>query len=204
MRAPIIASIHALLALTFTSEARAALTLPEAPLPPPRDIRETGESPLYYRIPPRFVGISFRIGFGGNGRLALDGAQGKIAFAFDVLAGASFRFSRTSKLGALAELGYTYIGFGEHLAQLGLGLLLHGPREPDEDDPRRGVIGVALVPHGVLGSNTGHVEYGERTDLLFSVGVLGVDLGHQLTMLGDHPTHQIHVSFMFVTFDGVR
>lgn len=178
------------------------LTLTEPALPPPRDVHETGESPHYYRLPPNLVGAAFRLGLGMHYRLPLNGDTGKVAFAFEVLTGVSVRFYRGSKAGALIEGGYSYIGFGEHLAQMGLGFLVRDLGPPGFDDkPRHGAIAVGLLPRFVVGTAKGELTYGERSGLLLVFWGFGLELGHQLTLTNGHPTHELHLTFATAGFD---
>lgn len=202
----------ALLALLLTltlwpSRATAQdLVLPEPTGAPRRVIEEQGESPLYYRRSPRYVFPMFRTAVGVQGRLPIGDVEGGIAFTVGVEAGVAVRFHRSARFGAMFEGGYTYVGFSEHLADAGLGLILWGLGSPiferyGQVDPP-GPVKIALVPHAVAGRAYGGAAYGARTSLMAFYWIAGFELAHQVLLLPERQVHEIHAVFTFLSLVG--
>lgn len=173
------------------------LLLPTPTAPEPRIIAEQGPSPLHYRKSPRVVLPTFRTGFGVQLRLPTDGITGKAAFTADAYFGSTFRFGRDAPTGIITEIGYSYVGFSEHLISVGLGIL-HGlglpPKPPGESQPL-GRMRIGIIPHGFIGYAYGGFAYGARTSLVLGYWIYGIELAHQLVFAGPRQIHEIHLVF---------
>jgi hypothetical protein len=188
------------------ASAQGTLRWPEPTAPPTRAIDEQGPSPLYYRIPPNIILGSLRLGLGANARVAQGGEEGGWAFALDVLGGAAVRFGRASRFGLWGELGYSYVGFSEHLVSLGVGPMAHkiGPAlfsYSDEPDPP-GSMTIAVIPRALLGSAFGELGVGARTGVIFALSFYGLEVAHQLLFVGARRVHEIHIAFTSAGFFG--
>ena len=182
------------------------LHLPEPTLTPRRVIEEQGPSPLHYRRSPRYVFPMIRTGIGAQGRLPTGDLEGKVAFTFDVDVGVAVRFGRGARVGMMVEGGYSYVGFSEHLANAGLGLIVWGLGSPiaaqyGQADPP-GPVKIALVPHALVGSAYGGTAYGARTSLIAIYWVAGFELAHQILVIGERQVHEIHTVFTFTSMFG--
>ncbi|UQA55424.1 hypothetical protein [Polyangium aurulentum] len=205
MKAAFLFVLLALLLLPSRAAAQ-ALYLPEPTTTPRRVIEEQGPSPLYYRRSPRYVLPILRSAIGAQGRIATGDLEGKFAFTFDVDVGMAVRFTRGARVGAMLEGGYSYVGFSEHLANLGLGLIVWGLGSPileryGQVDPP-GPVKIALVPHALLGSAYGGTAYGARTSLMAIYWVAGFELAHQILVIGQRQVHEIHTVLTFATMLG--
>lgn len=189
----------AALAMLFVAAPAAAqeLQIPPVTAPEPRIIVEQGESPLHYRRSPKIFIPTIRLGLGLQGRIATENITAKVAFALDVHFGGAFRFGRGASTGLLTEVGYSYIGFSEHLASLGLGIL-HGigpvPRS-SEGSRSLGRPRFGIVPHAILGSAYGGFGIGARSSLILGYWVYGVEFAHQVLFVGPQTFHEIHIVF---------
>jgi hypothetical protein len=202
------ALLAALISLTLWPARAAAqeLVLPEPTAAPRRVIEEHGQSPLYYRQSPRYVFPMFRTGIGAQGRLPIGDVEGGVAFTADVEVGLAVRFHRSARFGAMFEGGYSYVGFSEHLANAGLGLILWGLGSPiltryGQVDPP-GPVKIALVPHALAGRAYGHAAYGARTSLMAFYWLAGFELAHQVLQLPERQVHEIHTVSTFVSLLG--
>lgn len=202
MRALAPATIAAVIALPSVVAAQTqTLKFPEPSAPAPRVVTEKSPSDAYYRLPrPGAIG-TFRFGIGTQVRVP-DGEQEGVAyFALDVLGGAAFRFTRTSRAGVWIEGGYSYVSASEHLASLGVGPILYkfGP-SVFEREGKRGDVSVALVPRALVGAIEGGLALGARTSFVLSFYAFGLDLGHQYALVRDRGIHEIHIAFTSIGF----
>jgi hypothetical protein len=104
----------------------------------------------------------------------------------------------------LAEAGYSYVGFSEHLASLGIGVL-HGigrPPAPPGESPPLGRMRIGFVPHALLGQAYGGVAVGARTSMLLGYWVYGLELAHQVLFVDTRQVHEIHLSFTGISLLG--
>ncbi len=165
--------------------------------PEPRVITEQGPSPVHYRHSPRIVLPTMRIGPGLHVRIPTGNITAKVAFALDLYGGVTIRFGRGASTGMLAEAGYSYVGFSEHLASLGIGVL-HGlgrpPAPPDESRPL-GRRRIGFVPHMLVGWAYGGPAFGARTSLILGYRIYGVEFAHQVLFVGPRQIHEIHLAF---------
>jgi hypothetical protein len=202
MRALAPAFIAAVMALPSVAAAQTrTLKFPEPLAPAPRVVMEKSPSDVYYRLPrPGGIG-TFRFGIGTQVRVP-DGEQEGVAyFALDVLVGAAFRFTRTSRAGVWIEGGYSYVSSSEHLASLGLGPILYkfGPSVFDREG-KRGDVSIAIVPRALVGVIEGGLALGARTSCVLSFHAFGFDLGHQYALVRDRGIHEIHIAFTSIAF----
>lgn len=186
--------------------------LPDVEVPEREAVLERGPSPLYHRLAEEPVEGWSRLGLGvhvglpsGPDDAFADATEGA-AFSLDVLGGVEITFDRLAPASIVAELGYSYVYEETHWFVAGFGPALHrlGPSE-DRNDPRPGgAIGVAIVPHVVVGSTEGHAAYGVRTSLLVRWSALGIELAHQVVRVEDldRTVHELHLMFS-PTFSGV-
>jgi hypothetical protein len=174
------------------------LQIAEPVAPKPSIISEQGPSPLYYRQSPRIVSPTIRISPGLHVRIPAYNVTAKAAFALDIYAGATIRFGRGASTGILAEGGYSYVGFSEHLASLGLGVLHgigHSPKTPRGASQPLGRRRIGFVPHALAGYAYGAPAIGARTSLLLGYWVYGAELAHQVLFVGTRQIHEIHLAF---------
>jgi hypothetical protein len=180
--------------------------LPEVEVPERHAVREVGESPFYYRIPDTTVAAWSRSAIGAQVTLPTNEEADAFArateggrFSFDLLGGVEISFDRREPFSVVAELGYSYVYERSHWFVVGLGPGLHGvgPTSEPEDPRPSGDLGVALVPHAVVGSLDGHFAYGVRTSLLMRWEVFGVELAHQVAYVEDldRTVHELHLMF---------
>jgi hypothetical protein len=165
--------------------------------PEPRVIAEQGPSPLHYRQSARIVMPTLRIGLGLHVRLPTGNITAKAAFALDVYLGTTIRFGRGAPTGMLAEAGYSYVGFSEHLASLGIGVLYglgRPPAPPGESQPL-GRRRFGVVPHALVGWAYGGPAFGARTSVILGYWIYGVELAHQVLFAGARQIHEIHLTF---------
>jgi len=180
-----------------TPAAAEELRLPDPVVPEPKVITEQGPSPVYYRKSPHLVLPTFRTMFGVQIRVPTGNVTGKAAFTLDAYFGGAIRFGRGSPTGLLTELGYSYIGFSEHLASGGIGIL-HGLGRPPAKSGELQPLGrrrIGLIPHALVGWAHGDLAYGSRTSLLMGYWVYGVELAHQVLFVGPRQIHEIHLTF---------
>jgi hypothetical protein len=177
------------------------LEIAEPIAPEPRVISEQGSSPLYYRQSPRIVLPTIRIGPGLQIRIPTGKVTAKAAFTLDLYGGATIRFGRGASTGMLLEAGYSYVGFSEHLASLGIGVL-HGigPLPVVRDEPKPlGRARIGLVPHVLAGYAYGGPALGVRTSLILGYWIYGVELAHQMLFVGERQIHEIHLTITGIT-----
>jgi hypothetical protein len=185
------------LAMLFVAPTAAAqeLQLPPITAPEPRVIAEQGPSPLHYRKSPRIFVPTFRTGFGIQGRIATENITAKVAFTLDAYFGGTFRFGRGASTGLLTEMGYSYVGFSEHLASFGIGIL-HGVgpgRTSSRVSRSLGRPKFGIVPHAILGSAYGDFGVGARTSLILGYSVYGFEFAHQVLFVGPRTFHELHI-----------
>lgn len=192
-RAPI---VFAMLAAA-TPAAAQELQISDPIAPEPRVITEQGPSPLHYRLSPHIVLPTLRISPGFHVRIPTGNITAKAAFALDFYGGATIRFGRGATTGMLAEAGYSYVGFSEHLASLGIGVLygLGRPPAPPNESRPLGRRRIGFVPHAVLGYAYGGAAIGARTSLLLGYWIYGVEVAHQVLFAGPRQIHEIHLTF---------
>jgi hypothetical protein len=171
-------------------------------MPAPREVKETGESPVYYRLPDDTVLGSARLDLGTATRLSAGGETPKTAFALDTLVGAAFSPARASRFAVLGELGYSYVGFAEHFFTAGLGpmLRLKGPIYGD-DRALSDQLWFGVVPRGLVGSADGDLAVGLRTAAFLGWEGWGLEVAHQFITRGTGSEQEIHVAFtMYVWY----
>jgi hypothetical protein len=119
--------------------------------------------------------------------------DGDDAFMLSLMLGASFKLGRGSHAGVWTEAGYSYERFGEHLFMLGAGPSMRGlgPNLLDVG----GVFNFYLVPHAVIGRVDGATGYGIRTSAIASFWMYGLEVAHQVLVVGSQRTEEIQVSF---------
>jgi hypothetical protein len=192
---------YALVILTMLAIAAPAaaqeLKLPQPTAPEPRVIVERHPSQVHYRRSPRIVLPTLRLGPGIQIRLPVNEQVAKPAFSLDIYMGSVFRFGRGARTGLFVEGGYSYVGFSEHLASAGLGVL-HGigrPEiEPDELEPL-GRPRIGVVPHALVGRAYGGTAVGARTSLILAYWAYGFEVGHQVLFVGPRTIHEMHLAF---------
>ena len=162
--------------------------LPEPAAPEPAVVREDTPGPLYYRLPDDTVRFLARSGVGTELRTRGTG------FTLDELVGAAVAFGRGARTGLWIEGGYSYAGFGDHLAVLGVGPTLRGPSSELFED---GAFGLALVPHVVAGDVNGTFGYGVRTSLVGRFWMYGVEVAHEYLVAGTRSVHELHLTLTF-------
>lgn len=187
------------LAMLFVAPSAAAqeLKIPPIAAPEPRVIDEQGPSPLHYRKSPQIFLPTLRLGLGIQGRIATENITAKVAFSLDFYAGGVFRFGRGASTGLLTEVGYSYVGFSEHLASLGLGIF-HGIGPAVETSRNAGTSGrprFGIVPHAILGSAYGDFGIGARSSVILGYSVYGIEFAHQFLFVGPRTFHEIHIVF---------
>jgi hypothetical protein len=173
------------------------LQLPDPIAPEPRVITEQGPSPLHYRKSPRIVLPTFRSGFGMQVRIPTGDLTAKVAFTLDAYVGATIRFGRGARTGLLTEVGYSYVGFSEHLGSAGIGILYglgRPPAPPGESQPMGGRR-FAIVPHALVGKAYGGLAVGARTSVIFGYWIYGFELAHQVLVVGPRQIHEVHTTF---------
>jgi len=173
------------------------LQIPPITVPEPRVITEQAPSPLHYRKSPHIFVPTFRTGLGIQGRIATENITAKVAFALDVYVGGTFRFGRGARTGLLTEVGYSYVGFSEHLASLGIGIL-HGigplrSSSKGSGSPPLGRPRFGIVPHAVLGAAYGKFGVGARSSLILGYWIYGIEFAHQVLFVGPQTFHEIHI-----------
>ena len=177
-----------LLLLAAPAAADTGFDLPEPAAPEPAVVREDTPGPVYYRLPDDIARFMSRSGVGAELRTRGTG------FTVDMLLGSAIAFGRGARTGLWIEGGYSYAGFGDHLAMLGVGPSLRGaPSELLED----GAFGLALVPHAVAGDVNGTFGYGVRTSLVARFWMYGVEVAHQYLVAGPRSVHELHVTLTF-------
>jgi hypothetical protein len=171
------------------AHASPSLDLGEPQAPPVRVVVEDGDSPLYYRLPPDTVSLASRTAFGAAIR------DGDGAFALSTMVGASIQLGRGSHAGVWTEAGYSYERFHEHLLMVGAGPSVRGlgPKLLFDE----GVLGFHLVPHAVIARVDGATGYGIRTSAIASFWFYGIELAHQMLVVGSQRTQEIQVSLTF-------
>jgi hypothetical protein len=171
-----------------------------APSPPPQReplfteaavLRERGPSPEYYRLSPRVTYGLMRSQIGAQ--LCFEAGCGGVAFTLDVLTGAVVRFGRTSRWGAIVQGGYSYVGFGQHLAVAGLGLFGGLARS---EDPRAAITSTAatITIDALAGSVHGQPALGARVSASFGPRWFSVALGYQLVRTETSVSHQVRLT----------
>ncbi|MFO0645233.1 MAG: hypothetical protein U0326_03270 [Polyangiales bacterium] len=167
--------------LAWSPAAFAQEQLPPPPLPAPRVVTERGPSPNYYRLSPRVVLPLVRAGFGAQFRSAPDEASGSVAFTLDVMGGVVLRADRASPYGVLAEAGYSFAGFSQHLAALGLGAVVGlGAMSDREGRARPAGFRVAVAEHVLAGASYGVTAVGLRSGVIVASASYAVELSHQV------------------------
>ncbi len=167
--------------LAWSPSALAQESLPAPPLPAPRVVTELRPSPLYYRLSPRVVLPLFRGAFGAQFRRAPDEASGSVAFTLDVTGGVVIRADRASPYGLLAEAGYSYAGFSQHLASLGVGAMVGlGAVADREGHARAAGFRVAVAARALAGTSYGRAAVGLRSGVIVGGGFYAVELSHQV------------------------
>lgn len=177
-----------LLLLAAPAAADPSFDLPEPAAPEPVVVREDTPGPLYYRLPDDTVRFLSRSGVGTELRTSGTG------FTLDMLLGSAIAFGRGAHAGLWIEGGYSYAGFGDHLAVLGAGPTLRGDSSELLDD---GAFGLALVPHAVAGDVNGTFGYGLRTSVVARFWLYGVEVAHQYLVAGSRSVHELHVTLTF-------
>lgn len=172
--------------------------LPKPTAPAPKLIEETEKSPMYYRLPDDTQAMMFRWALGGNiGLSGKDKSEG--AFSLDVILGRSFGFGRGARWAAVTEVGYSYVGFGEHLGLFGAGLYCRkfGPGlDYRGQDPRAsGLFSFALIPHFAVASYHDNFALGVRTDAVLSMYIVALTVSHQYLRSEVNQGHELHLAF---------
>jgi len=189
MRSLVSVVVFVVLCIVWLAVAHASpgLELAEPQAPPVRVVVEDGDSPLYYRLPPDTASVASRTAVGAAMR------DGDTAFMLSLTLGASFKLGRGSHAGVWTEAGYSYERFHEHLFMLGVGPSARGlgPKLIFDD----GAFNVYLVPHAVIGRVDGATGYGIRTSAIVSLWMYGLEVSHQLLVVGSQRIEEIQVSY---------
>ncbi len=186
--------VAALLAWSPSAVAQELLASP--PLPAPRVVAERGASPTYYRLSPRVMLPVFRGGFGAQFRSAPDDAAASVAFTFDVMGGVVARFDRASRHGLIAEVGYTFSGFSQHLASLGLGAMTGLGALADRDGRARAAgFRVALVTRFLAGVSYDRTAVGVRTGVIVGGPFYAVEIAHQVLFVDGDDHNELRLTF---------
>jgi hypothetical protein len=154
-------------------------------------LREAGPSPVYYRLSPRVTYSLMHPQVGAQ--LCFDAGCGVVAVTVDALSGAVVRFGRTSRWGAIVQGGYSYVGFGQHLAVAGVGLY-GGLARPE--DPRASALGTAasITLDAVAGWTRGQAAVGARVSASFGPRWLSVTLGYQQLRTETSTSHEVRLT----------
>jgi hypothetical protein len=198
---PILAlvALSVILADSSVAKAQAALDLPEPEVPPVEVVREIGESPLYYRRPPDQVIACGRTSLGSSWRSDQGNGESGWGFSIDILSGIELGFARGSRAALLLEGGYSYVREGEHLFNLGSGLVIRrfGPAIIDREGQGRpaGDMLVSLVPHFMIGRVNDELGLGLRTGISFAFWSYGVTLSHQVLWVDGRAQHEVQLAF---------
>jgi hypothetical protein len=154
-------------------------------------LRELGPSPEYYRLSPRVTYGLMHPQVGAQ--LCFEAGCGGVAVTIDALSGAVVRFGRASRWGALVQGGYSYVGFGQHLAVAGVGLY-GGLARPE--DPRAAATSTAasITVDALAGLNVGQPAVGARVSASFGPRWLSITLGYQLLRTETSTSHQVRLT----------
>jgi hypothetical protein len=166
------------------------------------DVQENGASPVYYRVPAGTTRIPFRVVLGAADRPAWTSADPGWVFGLVVAVGiptnilsSIFSRERSSPLAWIADLGYAYASYSEHLGLLGFGphirvfLPTSAPLDTSISD---GPLHVSLVPHLALGAREGQFAVGVRTSLALGFSIFGIELAHELTHTSVDDAHAFY------------
>ncbi len=148
---------------------------------------------MFYRLSPRLVLPLFRSGFGARMRPP-DGDSNAVAFTIDVTGGAVVRLGRASRHGLLAEVGYSWSGFSQHLAVFGLGVITGLGAASDFDGRARlPKLRAGIVARALAGSSYGGWAVGARTGALVGYSNYAIELAHQALDVGGRLEHEVHL-----------
>lgn len=190
--AVLLAALGAVLTLALPARAQ-RLVLPEPTMPEPRIVRERGPSPFYHRATEERVHWASHTALGIQPRLS---AGGDAAFTLDALLSQRVTFDRTSRVSLLLQQGYSYVGFSEHFAVAGAGLLWRQSLQRGDF----GGLWAAAVARGLAGSVDGDGALGARFGAVVGYAMLGLELSHQSLLTGPRKTQELHITF--VIFSG--
>lgn len=176
------------------ASAFAQLALPEVRARAPRVVREEGAAPRYYLLSPRLALPMIRLGIGAQFRQERAALPDTVAFAADVYGGLIVRAGRGARWGAVAEAGYGFVGFSQHLVSVGLGAVYGLAARADGDGvPRRAGVRVALIPHAIVGASYDQLAVGARTSLVVGYGPYAIELAHQVLVTDGRDSHEFHL-----------
>lgn len=187
------------------------LTLPAPPqIEPvfsrPAVIREQGPSPEWFRRDPQ---ITFGLARSQLGTQIRVSPTAGVAFTLDVLAGAFVRFGRVSRWGATFEAGYSYVGFSEHLAVTGIGLVHSLPsRSNDDGDDAPSSMStrmrVAIALYGVGGVSESRGALGFRGQISIGPSFALFSIGYQFVQTDAINAHELRFTFSSLSLFGAR
>src|SRR5262249_53103102 len=151
-----------------------------------------GPSPTYYRRSGHLTQPHARIGIGLEMRGARAGGDSATALSIDLLYGLAQHLGPDTHAGIWIEAGYSYAGFGDHLAVLGAGPAMIG-LEPKVE--ALGGFSFAIVPHALLGRIDGETGYGVRTSVVACFSRFGIEVAHQVLFVGPERWQELHIMF---------
>lgn len=123
-----------------------------------------------------------------------EGDSSAVAFTIDVMGGAVVRFGRASRHGLLAEVGYSWAGFSQHLAAFGLGVVTGlGAASDFEGRARQPKLRVGIIAHTLAGSSYGRWAAGARTGALLGYSSYAISIAHQALDVGGRLEHEVHL-----------
>ncbi len=179
--------------LTASASVFAQSSSSESLFASPRAVLATGDAPVFYRLSPTLVLPWIRTAAGAQFRVAPAPGAAAVAFSLDALAGALVRFGRGSRVGAFAEGGYGYVGFEQHLAVLGGGLVYGLARDDDDRNTRFARPRAVLSLHWIAGVESARPAQGFRVAAAFGVAAYTLTLGYQQLSTDTAVGHELRV-----------
>lgn len=172
----------------------AQVPLPEVRVRAPRVVREEGVAPRYHLLSPRLALPMIRLGIGAQFREERAELPDTTAFAVDVYGGLIVRAGRGARWGAVAEGGYAFVGFSQHLASFGIGAVYGLATRADRDGVSRSAgVRVALIPHAIVGTSYDRLAVGARTSVLLGYGLYAIEFAHQVLVTDGQDSHEFHL-----------
>lgn len=167
----------------------------------PAVIREQGPSPEFYRRDPRIV---FGVAHTQVGTQIRAVPSAGIAFTVDALGGALLRMGRTSEWGAIVEGGYSYVGFSEHFAVVGLGLAHHCVPDYDGEPHRERTLSFAISAFALGGVSDARSATGFRAQIALGAPYALFTFGYQLVQTDAVTTHELRFTLATLAVFGGR